>query len=206
MASLQSLTDNILPFADGAPEAAAVWAYRRALREFFTKTLAWRTTLSFASIAAEAQTALNPGADLEVFDAAQCWYGEAKLIKGTEPQRNTELGVGATTADPKYFWIKDVNSLVVSPTAAAGTTLKLLSIVRPTQLAATVDDAILSKYGDMIEFGALAYLLRMAKKPWTDYGAAQANDDKFQFDIDRVTVLGPDGGVGTPRTVRYGGY
>lgn len=206
MATLQNLVDEVVPFAPGAPEAAALWAYRRAAREFFTRTLAWRKELSFAAIAQAAQTALAPGADLEAFDAVQCWYDARKLVKGTNVQAKRELGVDATTHPPAYFRVDDVNSLVISPAPpAVGKTIVLIANVRPTLTAATLDDAMVNKYGEMLERGALAYLLRMPRQPWTQYESAADNDDRFQMDIDKVSVLGVDGGVGTPRRVKYGG-
>lgn len=207
MATLQNLVEPILAIVPEAPEEAAIFAYRRAAREFFAETLAFLKELSFAAIAGETQTTLVPGTGLEVVDAIECWYGTTRLDKQTKKQFQRVYGNNASFT-PATFRIDNPNLLILMPgPTAGGAVIELSAVVRPTDAATTLDDAVVSKYREELECGAVARLLRMPKKAWTDYDGGREYEARFQYEIDRHRSRASDGNMkGVARRVRYGGY
>lgn len=203
MATLQALVEPLLPLAPMAPEAAFIYHYRRAAQDFFTRTQAWREEVEFEA-AAGADQAFAPSSGLAI-DVAQCWYGDQQLKRMTDMQYRRDYGTTDPT-DPVGYTVDGTNTLRLLPGAPeAGETIRVLAVIKPSDAATSIADSVALRYGWVIEYGALSRLYRVPQKPWTDYKLAQANMDLYEHEVDRHWALGPDGGVGTPRRVRYGG-
>lgn len=207
MASLVDLVQPILAQVSGAPEQVAVEAYRRAAREFFSRALCWRELVEDETVADTSTYTLDPGTDMEIFDASLCELDDVRLTKLTYTQSRLRIGSLVTSGTAKYFRIALPNSLVLMPTpATAGAEISLLGMVRPTHDAEEIPDEIAFLYTYALESGALAWLMRQANQPWTDQKSSAMFYMLFMDEVDRNRSLGADGGmVGVPRTVKYGG-
>ena len=207
MANLNDLVyDGVLPMVDGCPESAAVLAYNRAARKLFTHALCWREDQSDVTVADQSDYTLTPGTDLEVFDANWCKVGDDKLTKASALQVKRKLD-GVTTTRPDYFRIGAPNVLVLANAPVdAGAAIEIEGVLRPTRAATVLDDEWVSKVGDVIEIGALSYLMAMPNKPWFSASGSNTRADLFQQEIDKLRSLGVDGLMtGVKRNVKYGG-
>jgi len=203
MALLKDLANQLTPYVDGAPQAARSREFLRAAQEFFERTSAWRAELSSTSVASASQP-LVPPADSEVYGVTKCVYGTIELKRMTQEQFRRDYGV-SYSGPPVGFRLGAANTLTLMPAATAGNALVVNVILRPTDTATTVDDVVASRHSRVIEEGAMSRLLRMANVPWTNYPLSTEHRTRFDEAIDRQSWLGPDGGVGNPRSVRYGG-
>lgn len=208
MAAIQDLVEPIAALVTNAPEQAIIEAYRRAAREFCTKTRSYKLTLDpIAAAENQGVYTLNPGTGVEVFDATQCKYGAHVFLEKRTREQMKWLLNGRTNAKPEYYRIAGVNVLVVQAAPpAAGENFELEALARPTRSATELDDELVAKHGDTIEEGALGYLLRQPRQAWTDYNASRIHLAFFLEEIDKQTALAADdGNVGVVRRVRYGG-
>jgi hypothetical protein len=205
MALLKTLANELNPLCESAPIAALVFNYRRAAREFFERTTAWRAELSSTSVASANQT-LVPPTDAEIYGITTCALGTTLLKRMTQEQFRRDYGY-SYAGPPVGFRFGGLNTLVLEPAATvAGATITTSVILRPTDTATTLDDEMATRYKQAIFDGAASKLLRVPKQPWTNYQLAMEHQERFDDAIDRQSWLGPDGGIGTPRRVRYGGY
>ena len=69
---------------------------------------------------------------------------------------------------PKYFFMRDKTSIVFVPIPDAAYPVRLLVALKPTQTAQGVDSIIFEEHKEAIKFGALAYLMMMPNKEWSD--------------------------------------
>lgn len=207
MALVLDLLDGVLLGAPGVPEPLAANYYVRAAREFFTETLAHRAQVAAAQGGDTGTYTLAVPADTEAFDATKVILSGQPLRKAAHSQV-LRANPGRQGGEPQRYRISAGNlTLDPAPDAGVADLLYVLAVVRPTRTATTLDDAMAAEFADIIEQGALAKILMIGNKPWTDTGTASAMYQLFQADIDRWRSKARDDGMtGVARTVRYGGY
>lgn len=213
MALLRELTGTVMMAAPDAPEPVVTKAYLDAARQFFTDTRAWRVPADRV----QRTTSVRPGVgtflvtpeiDTESFDLLVVHYDELKLKK-------TSKGAMAGLSEGNYgvpiSFAADRNSFEVAPDPGPGPAVEALlaatMCLRPTREAVELDDDVADRFGEMIEFGAIARLLSQPRQEWTDLNTSVFY--RVQFD-DYINLwrskASDDGQVGVRRRVRYGGY
>lgn len=208
MAQLSDLVNTVMATLPGVPEPLAVVKYRDSAREFCRKTSAWRLSNPPASAVpgSTGEYAFDVPTDAEVFDLSFVRIGKGDpLTKATFEQiqgRTYATGMG-----PRHYRVA-AGRLVIYPDPGQDVSADLTTsaILRPTRDAQALDDAFADEFGEIIEAGALARLMAMPSKQWTDFEGAAYHTRLFYHAIDEWTSRGADGGMkGVPRRVRYGG-
>jgi hypothetical protein len=213
MAALQinDVVETMYPFAPGAPEALLVRAWRDAARRFFTETRAWRVepviTLSVLVGATYAEYDMtSPFNETEVFDFAELQYQLCDIPRYTREQVRAR-GIPTAGGVPVAARMGSPDNMVVMPVPSGDLSadMSVLGMIRPTRSAIEIDDSV-EKYFDVIDFGALEYVLRVPGQPWTDIKLSVGYNEKFEAEVDEHMHKGSDGDMrGVRRTVRYGG-
>jgi len=198
VAALQDLTGNLLLAAPGVPEPLAEARYLDAAREFFRRSLAWVEKVPVA-----ADLTLNTPAGAEAFDARRALLDDRRLIKATRVQMQ-DL---APENRVEYFRIAaNKIHLAGDPTEDVSGRLTVYANLRPTREAAEIPDEIADEFGEHLENGAIARLLALPGRAWTDASTATYHWRLFLDAADEWAARGVDEGMtGVRRTVRYGG-
>lgn len=212
MALIRELTGTVQMAAPDAPEPVVNKAYVDAARQFFTDTRAWRE----ATDRVQRTTSVRPGVgtfsvtpplDTESFDLLVVHYDELRLKKVTVAAMSglTEGNFGC----PGMFAARK-NTFEVAqdpgPGPAVEALLSATMCLRPTREAAELDDDIADRFGEMIEFGAIARLLSQPRQEWTDLNTSMLYRMQFEDYINTWrSKAADDGQIGVGRRVRYGG-
>ncbi len=214
MAAITTLVPDVLAEIPGIPSFVAERQLLRAMRVFCEETLAWRTNIEVSTVANEATVdleALLP-ATTELIDVISM-----KNVGGGEPvhartyswlDQNTNDWRGQTNIAAKWYVRDGNNTLRLSPTPASTSTGLYVTrvAVKPTLAATTVDDLVLSKFGEEFIHGALSQLYLIPRKPWTDAGLAQYHQTLFRDSFTGARTKAADEfEVGVARKVKYGG-
>lgn len=206
MADLIDLIDTIGPLVPGAPNAALINAYRKAVREWCHETRTWVKTLEGVPITTPV-TDLTIDADTQVFDANSVRIGRDELVKMTptapDVPRATDSG------PPRAFWFEAPNRMRVAPDPDpnAGIVADIDTVLRPSLIASTIDDALVEEFGEYFEYGALAHLYRMPGQPWTEFSTAALYDSMFEEELDEMRDRGSRRFArNVPLRMKYGGY
>lgn len=208
MANLSDLVNGVMATAIGVPEPLAVAKYRDAARDFFFKTEAWRDVVTVAAVGGSTSEYEASVSDAEMFDAVYVRWDTRELSKATFQQMRYKAGSLLTNPATRYYRVAGSNLILYGdPGEDVAADLEVYAKLQPTRAATTLPDAHADRHGEKLEHGALARLLSMPSRPWTDYDGASFYWKLFLTDIDEWTSYGADEGMrGVPRTVRYGGY
>lgn len=204
MARLRDLVFGVMANSPMLPEPAAVNAYRGAAREFFHDTQAWQEEVTAVATAATNEYTLDVPEDSVAFDYVALTYDGGAPIPKITMQQAARGYAGKPRAR-----ITAQGSLILYPDPEEDVSDKLsvTAVLRPTLDAILLDDGAAERFHEILEHGALARVLAMPKKEWTDYDAALHHLGLFREAIDIWSSRGTDNGMkGVPRKVKYGGY
>lgn len=200
MAEVLDLLAELRLGAPGVPEALAAERYVRAAREFLTETRGFRHEPSEWQLQAPGEFTFQAPAQTEAFDAVWAFYGNTPLRKATSRHFSNRAG-----GHPVRYAVAN-QRLRVDPGGADPAKLRVCLALRPVLGATEIDDAVVSAFGEIIERGALARLLLMPRRPWTDTSTGASLMSWFREDMDRWRSKAADEGmIGVVRQVRYGG-
>ena len=211
MANIRDLASRLQLQAPDAPEPVLTRCYVDSAREFFSDTLAWQTddpmlfASDFDAPAATAAFTVLVGDGQEVVDARSVRYGNEELRKATLAQMRRQ---STETARPQFFrLVPGSQLLVLSPPNAEADQITGMFAIQPSRDAQDIDNEAANRFGDAIEYGALARLLMMPHSEWREPETAAYYRGLFQEAKDKARATAADEGmVGVPRRVRYGGY
>jgi hypothetical protein len=192
--------------AAGAPEPTLIRAYTDSARELCRRALVWRITLpTINSVANQADYTLTPPTDGEIFDVISLKYKDDLLVKATFEQAQRKDA--ATLNTPKYFQAGIVNKVtLLGAPPSSGDAIVARVNVQPDRNAVEIDDAIVDRWGEVIELGAMARILRMAGQPWTSFDGTRYYTTEFEEKLELARSSAADGDMhGVARKVRYGG-
>lgn len=200
MAEVLDLLTELRLGAPGVPEALAAERYVRAAREFLTETRGFRHEPSEWQPQASGEFTFQAPAQTEAFDAVWAFYDNIPLRKATSRYFSNRAG-----GHPMRYAVAN-QRLRVEPSGADPAKLRACLVLRPVLGATEIDDAVVSAFGEIIERGALARLLLMPRRPWSDTDLGVALMDWFRKDMDHWRSKAADEGMtGVARQVRYGG-
>lgn len=209
MATISSLVKPILPYIPGAPSIVVERQYLRAARDFFTRTRAYiRDDLTpVIGLAGVASYTLLASSDEEVFDLLDLHYAETYRVE-KETRRKSRDRMMTADGIPAYYTVPQPGALVVTPApSSTGPLFTFLACMRPTIVADALDDAMVDRYMEILEHGAVAYCLRQPNQEWTDYKGAGVYQTMFDDAVDSHRSSAVDEEQrGVIRTVKYGGY
>lgn len=187
-APFTDLLPDVLPHLGGDPsDPVTIAALRAAADEFCAKSTIWREALDPITVRARA-------AEYELeFPAGAA---PVRLISVTlagaplDPKERAELdgvlpGWRTLTGAPRFYLqaTPDLLALAPAPEAQARNALEVLVALKPTRAAPHLPAWLIEQYGADIADGAMARLMAMTNRPWSDPQGAVWRRDRFEAAI-----------------------
>jgi len=94
---------------------------------------------------------------------------------------------------PSYFFLKNTNTAILVPKPIGVYPVRILVALKPTQAAQGVDESIFEEYKDAIKHGALAYLMLMAEKTWSNPNMSAFYQSQFDAAIQESKMRAEQG-------------
>lgn len=166
----------VLPYVTGCPEPTVEAHLRQAAIAFCAQTMAWKASLPPLSGNGTATSfTMVPPTDGRVHRLLRVVLNtpgiEPMSIELLSPDDGAYRMLDEGSLRPIAF-TPDGTSLTVWPAQPTGTSIVATAVVKPSQTAAGVPDALFEDYAQDIADGALATLLAMPGKSWTDLATA----------------------------------
>lgn len=201
--------DDIMPELPGAETDFVESALLRAAIEFFDRTQVYKADHpAIDAVAGQGEYEWAPAdEETEVCHVFNVWYDGDKLSA-----RNGDYLADAyeywpeETGTPAYYHEERTDALILVPspeTELAGAIVAKVAL-RPTLDATGIPDDLFSDHRDAIVAGALFRLLRMQKKPWTNFELATAYGQAFRNAIDAARHKQQSGNVRATHHVHDG--
>lgn len=176
---------DVAQIARQAPNATLIGAYIRAARKFCRESRWLRATLTGACEAGTRTYSLGSDTYLEVLGVKA--VGAAKL-DGSQPWT---LGVSDSTTWPqttqrdkprRYAYVPEAQ-LALDPIPDAAYPLTITLVLQPKKGANQIPESLLVKWDQVLQDGALSYLLDIPGQAWTDAVQAERRRRAFQAGI-----------------------
>lgn len=206
MAEILDLIGPVMAATPGAPEPVVHLAYVDAARTFFRETRAWVTDVALGDEYLPGAFELELPEDTAVTDLLQVQYQGTPVRKRTKPQMDrmparTDTRPTGVRAGPDRIYFAP------RPTALgqiSADDVEATAALYPTRSATVLEGEQADRFGEIIEAGALARLLLMPNRPWSEARSAATYHQIFHMYIDTWRSRAADGGmVGVARQVRY---
>jgi len=163
------------------PKALIVEAIRQKVIEFCQRSLFLRQELdSFYTVADDNEYDLSPPVDTTIAQLLMLKVNKREL----EPK---------TQDDMEYFFLKNTNTAILVPKPIGVYPVRILVALKPTQAAQGVDEIIFEEYKDAIKHGALAYLMLMAEKTWSNPNMSAFYQSQFDAAIQESKMRAEQG-------------
>jgi hypothetical protein len=166
----------ILPHAMTVSAPLMVQHARLAAIDFLKHTKAWRVDLT--PLVGDGVLTSFPmvlPADSQVEKLLKVSVTDAFGNKGSASVLTIDYGADLAQSGTQELiaYTPDRVNLTVHPVQAVDASIVATVALKPTLTAATLPDAVFDQFGQLIAKGALATLLVMKDKPWTDTTAAR---------------------------------
>lgn len=181
MASFSSFYRKILVDAVGCPATMMDVYLRDAARDLCQRTLVNRATLAaFASVANQGEYTLTPPtADVVIAMPLRVTFTDASGNVTDLGDPSSEDNMNALTPTwrtllaaptPTTWLVEHQNKirLVAAPNASIAAAISVRVALKPSRVAATLDDTLLEHYEEEIITKAKGDILMMADKPWSN--------------------------------------
>lgn len=167
------------------PKALIVEAIRQKVIEFCQRSLFLRQELdSFYTVADDNEYDIPTPVDTTIAQLLMLKVNKRELQPKTQDDLEEiyqdwrdQLG------EPKYFFLKNTYTAILVPKPMGVYPVRLLVALKPTQAAQGVDEIIFEEYKDAIKHGALAYLMLMAEKTWSNPNMSAFYQSQFDAAI-----------------------
>lgn len=190
-AALTEFITNVAPHVSGCPNSLIVDELRNAAIRLCEDSLIHREDIAPADITIGVDDyTITPPAQTRVVTVLTLYHDEKPLNGYTEEEldhldygwRNGSIGpaTGYTLLAPDRIKLNRVPEATIT----GGLVIKVA--LKPTETATVVDDVLYNDWQTALTNGALAELLMIPKKPWTDYALAKENATNFNFQIQRA--------------------
>lgn len=187
--SVDDVLTNVRQIVRKCPNPTLRRAYTRAMREWCHQTQWLRITLGGETLPDEPVYTLGTDPDLDVMAIRAMSITRTlptPYIKALAPGDSTTWNPNAQHTLPRQYCYVPEGRFALYPVPDAIYPLTIGVIVSSKESAtagATVPSAVLTKYSNDIEAGALAYLLAIPGEPWTDLRNAGVYDRMFRTSI-----------------------
>jgi hypothetical protein len=167
------------------PKALIVEAIRQKVIEFCQRSLFLRQELDgFYTVADDNEYDLSPPVDTNIAQLLMLKVNKREL----EPKTQDDLEEiyqewRDQSGEPSYFFLKNTNTAILVPRPIGVYPVRILVALKPTQAAQGVDESIFEEYKDAIKHGALAYLMLMAEKTWSNPNMSAFYQSQFESSI-----------------------
>lgn len=188
IAKYSDLLNDVLPSLAADPsEPVAEYAIKRACIEFCGGSWVWQFLPDAIDVeAGEAFYDLEPETGADVAAVMDVQHNVVPLQAKSVAWLDTQLpGWRSTPAAPKYYTQVDDEQVILAPVPdtniAAGLTMTLA--LQPSQSAVGLPKWIYNQYLYVLADGALARLMLMPNKPWTDLQNGAMREGNFRMAI-----------------------
>jgi len=167
------------------PRALIVEAIRQKVIEFCQKSLFLRQELDgFYTVADDNEYDLSPPVDNNIAQLLMLKVNKREL----EPKTQSDLEEiyqdwRDQEGEPSYFFLKNTYTAILVPKPIGVYPVRILVALKPTQAAQSVDESIFEEYKDAIKHGALAYLMMMPEKSWSNPNMSAFYQSQFDAAI-----------------------
>lgn len=167
------LLDDVLPHLAADPsDPVTLAAIKRAAIEFCRKSWVWHHLPDPQNLrAGTAEYDLDPPAGADIATVIDVQVGNVPLTPKSIAWLNANLpGWRTTAATSKHYTQVDTDQVILAPLPADNLTQGLLMTValQPSQSATGLPKWLATQYLYAIADGAIARLMLMPGKPWTD--------------------------------------
>lgn len=182
------LVSEVLPYLSADPsDPVTEKAIQRTIIDFCAGSWVWQSLPDPISVIANINTY-----DLEPDTGSVVAAVLAAEVDGVPLKSRTVLWLNkeiprwrTTTGTPKYFTQLDTETLMLAPLPQASQQngLTLTVAYKPSQSAKDFPAWIFEQFADKLINGAIARLMLMPERPWTDLGNGMDRRNKFESDI-----------------------
>ena len=177
------------------PKALIVEAIRQKVIEFCQRSLFLRQELDgFYTVADDNEYDLTSPVDTTIAQLLMLKVNKREL----EPKTQDDLEEiyqewRDQSGEPSYFFLKNTNTAILVPNPIGVYPVRILVALKPTQSAQGVDEIIFEEYKDAIKHGALAYLMLMAEKTWSNPNMSAFYQSQFDAAIQESKMRAEQG-------------
>lgn len=187
MIDLDALLPSIMPYAPGCPEPTALAGIIKAAQDFCERTRLWRDEDQFTVTPTSCNVVCAPqGADLfEIEHASINGYTLEPISIG---ELSREMPDWRDRQDTQGRWITQTEpgSVIVVPRSTG--TLRLATILKPSNDADQLPNFIFKDYRQVIADGALAEILMTPNQPFTAPDRAQFYSMRFESRLSELST------------------
>lgn len=190
--TLQFFNNVVAQQCGGAPDTLIQTTLLLTLREFYTKSTAWREIIGpYNIVGGRTDIDLNPVNQNKAIQFVLYAYMYPFPVGAGVNSVPTFLApsarhiVGGNPEQPCQYYMKknDLMSLYPVPDQNYGQCLFAYASLLPVNSAAVLPTESFSLHLDAIVSGCLARLYAMPRKSWTDKGSAMEHQKKFRQEI-----------------------
>lgn len=187
MANIQysDLIDEVLPQLAADPsDPVTEQAIKRAVIEFCRESWIWQFFPDAQNVrSGTAEYDIEPPSGADVVTVVDVEYNRVPLTPKSVAWLNKEIpGWRTTGAAVKHYTQIDTEQVILAPLPAENITNGLVMTValQPSQKATGFPSWIAAQYIYQIAEGAMAKLMLMPNKPWTDMATGQDHRTRFE--------------------------
>lgn len=202
------LTDIVFELQEEAPDAPADFfetRFRRAARDFLSRTRVWRDNVLVIGAADTYQYKAYTRSGQKPTEVLVLSYN-GKPLERSSRQRIAYLG--PSTGKPTRYASLDQN-ITVHPDPGEDVSEQLeaqVALTLPQDFTSLPDD-LYGRFGDAMRSGALGRVLTMPGRPWSAFDVGRMHLSYYAEEVERWQgKAADDGNVGIARRVKYGGY
>ena len=212
MAAVSDLLTSLQAAAPEAPQLTLKRVLLETAREFCLYTKAWRTTLAPIDVAADTpEYVLTLPAGTKLVDVMSAVFNDERVLVARTQRQLDERDPKwrSRTGTPRNITRVDTATVWLHPYPATAFTggLRTRVALMPTLQATTLDDTLVDEHRDALEAGAIARLLLMPRREWSEKTTGAYHQQRFEEMKAEARVRAAAEHQGNvPRRVRYGGY
>lgn len=179
--ALSAFYPSVEQFAPGVPEPVMDWAIRESIIEFCTRTLTWREAQDAETVAAGDHpiTVSTPtdAVSVAVLDV----YADGRRLEPLSEELVSPMADDwrARTGSPDSYLCESAATVRLVPEPTDSVAVRIVAAYAPSLTAMSVPIFLRAYHTTAIASGALAALLAMPEKVWTNPSLALLHADNF---------------------------
>lgn len=186
MRDIIELSPHVLPWAANCPEPTMVHFLRQAAITFCQRSRSWRSDEVYKLTSADEEIALVTCDDSVLFEIESvCWRatGDSEWQCPIDSAAFSDRDDWWRDGNPRYYTQRVPGWLRVAPFSKGE--LRIIAYLKPDQRAETLPDYLIELYPEIIAAGALAKILMLPGKDFTDPQQAMLKQSEFDAACDQ---------------------
>lgn len=165
----------------GCPRAMVIEAIRSKAIEFCDRSRFWRKELDgFYTVADDEEYDIETPVETAIADILLIKVDGHELSPKTQDEIEADNNEWRDSSGrPDVFFLRDTKTAVFVPIPDSQYAVRVLVALKPTQAAQGVDEIVFEEHKDTIMHGALAYLMQMPEKTWTNPNLSIFHQGKY---------------------------